>query len=124
MDDLDISQIDKECGRTFKDKLLRYPAQREKLTHLKDLPIEEILDGQVSYENISVRTASNRFVKVAAFLKCAAHNSHIEANPLSNMGIKIKRNRKDSRTPFAGADLKAMLSSPVSTQGKRKHDYY
>jgi len=122
--DLNMSSIDKACGRSFKEKLLRYPSQREKLAHLKDLPIDDILNGQQEYEAISVRTASNRFVKVAAFLNWAANNGYIEANPLSGMGIKVKKNKKDTRKPFATNDLKSIFRSPVFTEGKRKHDYY
>ncbi|GAA0696505.1 hypothetical protein GCM10009104_25650 [Marinobacterium maritimum] len=122
--DLDIAQIDKEHGRAFKEKLLRYPAQREKLAALKDLPIDAILEGEQAYETISIRTAHNRFVKVTAFLNWATSNGYIESNPLSGMGIKINKNKKDSRKPFSESDLKSIFSSPVFTQGKHKHDYY
>jgi integrase len=124
MGDMPINAINKETGRNFRTKVQKYPLNRKKSPLVKDLSIEELLNGDIDYKPISQKTASKHFLNLSSLLKWSAINGYIEANPLTGMSIKVKVNKKDARKPFDANDLSSLFNSPVFTTSKRLHDYY
>jgi integrase len=122
--DVPMGSLTKEHGRRFKEILLAYPAHRSKRTPLKDMTLAEILASPLEFETISLQTASNRFIKVGSFLKWAVGNGFLTVNPLQDMAIKVKGDKKNAKQPFGLDDLRLLFSQEVYTTGKHLHDYY
>ncbi|GHF98291.1 hypothetical protein GCM10017161_28430 [Thalassotalea marina] len=67
MTDIEITSIDANFCREYKDKLIHYPLHRPKTRHIKNAEVNEIINSKTIYPKISTTTVNNQIRKGTLF---------------------------------------------------------
>lgn len=118
--DLPVREITRRHIASFKDALFRFPSNMPNA--VRALPMREIIDLYAHDEEIkrlAPASVKRDLSALRAVLEWAIENGYIEYNPAAGIKVREAKSAKDKRLPFAEADLKAIFSCPVFTEGSR-----
>ena len=110
--DLPISKLSYEVGRTYKNTLMKLPANRKKIERYRDLAVEQILKLD-DVPPMSARTVNNNIAKVIAFMHWARRQGFIKENYFEGLKLTSTKKAQDERKAFSDADLNKIFN-PVT----------
>lgn len=121
--DMPINQLSPAHFRKYRDLLMKYPVQKQKIKALKELTIQQVISSTVDYPNISLTTINNHLRRTSSFLNWLNDQGHQVPNTLNRMKIRQNKSLKSLRSPFDTKDLIQLFSSSIFTSLEFNHDY-
>ena len=119
--DLPLRAVTKAHVRDFKDAMLKMPARMK--APLRKLTVPQLLErfaNDTDTPRLSLASINSRALgAVSAVFGYAADNGYMENNPATGVKATGPANHGPSRLPYSPADLKAIFSSAVFTEGQR-----
>ncbi|GAL23766.1 integrase [Vibrio variabilis] len=106
----------------FKDKLLRVPANLNKIPSFNGLTVDEIL--ALEPEPMATTTANDTLTDVSSFFDWCVENEYATKNSFRKIKVKTNKKASDERNAFTSSDLATLFRHSYFQGGKRKHAYY
>ena len=119
--DVDITKLDKEFARKFKEGLQSYPVNRKK-GRLKSMSLKEIQD-ETDYKIISSNTIQKNYTRITTFINWCYNNGYCKGNPLTGMSPKTNKANK-ARRAFQPNELDLIFTQEIFTQHKYKQNWH
>jgi integrase len=104
MGDVDINSIDRNKINTFKEKLIRIPANRNKKHQFKGKSIDEILSMD-DVQPMSLSRINKNLTVVSSMFKWAKKYGYVKDNYAESLQIKITHKSSDERKVYDKDDL-------------------
>ena len=120
--DLPIDGLSYEIGREYKTKLMKLPANRNKVSRYRKLTVDEILKLS-DVKPMSVRTVNNNLTTVIGFMNWSKKQGYIKENYFEGLKLKSDKQARDERKPFSDDDLKKIFDPDVYKQATDGIDY-
>lgn len=119
---LPVRSIDHAVMRSYKEALMRLPANIRKTPAYRDKSIDEILQLDVA-ETMSTTTINKYLDRASALFRWAVRNSYMDRNPAEALQLSDSRRPDEARDPFDDEDLLKIFHSREYLEDKHRHSY-
>ncbi len=111
--DVDISMVDKSDIRKFREVLLKWPKNKNKIKRFRDKTIDEIINMDIPEEDsITEKTRRNYICALMSYWSYAEKMGYAEDNPIKGFGVKISAIKVNKKIrPFDSIELNKIFSS-------------
>lgn len=120
--DRPIETLKRADAVVFKDKLLRMPANLNKMPQFKGLGVDEVIALEPT--PMATNTANDTLTDVSSFFDWCVRNEYCTKNSFEKLKVKTSKKASDERKAFTKSDLTTLFKHPYFQGGKRKHPYY
>lgn len=110
-EDIQTSQISSKLLVSFKDALMRLPANRNKIKEYRDKSLKEILEMPVS-KPMASNTVDKYLTRLGTFLNYAKNHGFVAENYATGMKIKPIVRDDEERDGFTAQDMHHIFNSP------------
>lgn len=121
--DIPINELSPAHFRSYRDFLMKYPVQKQKIKALKELTIQQVISSNIDYSTVSLTTINNHLRRTSSFLNWLNDQGHHVPNTLNRMKIRQNKSLKSLRSPFDTKDLIKLFSSSIFAGLDFNHDY-
>jgi integrase len=119
---LPVHSIDHAMMRSYKEALMRLPANIRKSPAYRDKSIDEILQLNVD-QTMSTTTINKQLDRASALFRWAVRNDYMVKNPAEALQLSDSRRPDEVRDPFDDEDLKKIFYSRSYVEDKHRHSY-
>lgn len=126
-DNLDITSVDSNMCREFKDKIQNLPKNHNKVKKYRDLPASKLVLMDIpKTDRISLESVNKHIIRISSFLDWAMRQQYISSNPIKGMQIRTssRGNKQDKRLPFTSEDLNTLFSDELYLGKTPSKSYY
>ncbi|HCG7973677.1 TPA: site-specific integrase [Vibrio parahaemolyticus] len=120
--DRPIDSLKRADALMFKDKLLQLPANLNKVSSFKGLPVDDVI--ALKPTPMAVSTANDTMTGVSSFFDWCVLNEYASKNAFKGLKVKTKKKASDERSAFTESDLKTLFQHPYFQGGESKHPHY
>lgn len=116
--DRPISDYQKKDARSFKEVLLKLPANSQKKAETRGLPVVQAAEraAQLGLEPMSISTLNKALNRVGAFWNWAeGHFDDVQVNLFKGLSVRNTVSAREQRNPFSPEELRTLYASPLFT---------
>ncbi|ELV8720478.1 site-specific integrase [Vibrio harveyi] len=122
IDDQPINSLRRSHALEFKDKLIRLPANMNKIAKYKGLTVDEVLALDPS--PMASNTANDTMTDVGSFFDWCVLNEYALKNSFKGLKMKVSKRASDERAAFDMCDLTTLFQHSYFQGGKVRHPHY
>jgi integrase len=117
MGDRDIATITHKDLISFRDKLVKLPANRGKNAELRDKTIAQIM-AMKNVRAMSVSTVNKYLSRVSSLFKWASKHSYISTNYAEGLSLPKSKRADQEREAYSEDDIKKLITNLTNDSGK------
>ncbi len=110
--DIPGAAFDFTAARQFKAALMKLPANRSKMSGLKNLSIAELTSGDYG-PTLSTKTINQHLALLSQFCNWGLRQGYLDKNYAQGLLLRESRNDKEQREIFSPANLISLFHSPA-----------
>ena len=112
--DRSCSSITRKVTRDVREKLKKYPTDKNKKPAYKDLSMDQLVDMNID-KTIKPRTINKHLTIFSSMFKWAEKEELIQRNSFDGISVNDEESTADKRDKFSHNDLKSIFGSQIYT---------